>query len=52
VKKEYRNMENKLQSASIIEEDEGIVGIIEEVFCGARYNNLRSLRKKQVMKTG
>jgi hypothetical protein len=32
MKKEYRNMEDKLGSASIIEEDEEIVGIIDAVF--------------------
>ena len=34
MKKEYRKVEDKLRSASIIKEDEEIVGIVEEVFYG------------------
>ena len=30
MKKEYRKIENKLRSASIIKEDEEIVGVVEE----------------------
>ena len=32
MKKEYRKVEDKLRSASIIKEDEEIVGVVEEVF--------------------
>jgi hypothetical protein len=43
MKKEYRNVENKLRSASIIKEDEEIVGIIEEVFYGSTLQQLQEL---------
>ena len=37
---------------SIIKEDEEIVGVVEEVFMGARYNGLKSLRKIKAKGTG
>ena len=42
-KKEYRKVEDKLQSASIIKEDEEIVGIVEEVFYGSMLQQLEEL---------
>jgi hypothetical protein len=52
MKKEYRNVENKLQSASIIKEDEEIVGIIEEVFNRSTLQQLEELAEIQAMETG
>jgi hypothetical protein len=43
MKKECRNVENKLRSASIIREDEEIVGIIEKVFYGNTLQQLEEL---------
>jgi hypothetical protein len=43
MKKEYRKIENKLRSASIIQDDEKIVGIIEEVFYGSTLQQLEEL---------
>jgi hypothetical protein len=45
MKKEYRNMENKLRSASIIGEDEEIMGIVEEVFYRNTLQQLEELVK-------
>ena len=39
-KKEYRQVEDKLRLASIIKEDEEIVGVVEEVFYGSTLQRL------------
>ena len=43
MKKEYRKVEDKLRSASIIKEDEEIVGVVEEVFYGSTLQRLEKL---------
>ena len=43
MKKEYRKVEDKLRSASIIKEDEEIVGVVEEVFYGSTLQRLEEL---------
>ena len=43
MKKEYQKEENKLRSASIIKEDEEVVGIIEELFYGSTLQRLEEL---------
>ena len=40
IKKEYRKVEDKLRSASIIKEDEEIVGVVKEVFYGSTLQRL------------
>ena len=43
MKKEYRQVEDKLRSASIIKEDEEILGVVEEVFYGSTLQRLEEL---------
>ena len=43
MKREYRKVEDKLRSASIIKEDEEIVGVVEEVFYGSTLQQLEEL---------
>ena len=43
MKKEYRRVEDKLRSTSIIKEDEEIVGVVEEVFYGSTLQQLEEL---------
>ena len=43
MKKEYRKVEDKLRLASIIKEDEEIVGVVEEVFYGNTLQRLEEL---------
>ena len=45
MKKEYRKVEDKLQSASIIKEDEEIVGVVKEVFYGSMLQRLEELEE-------
>ena len=45
MKKEYRQVEDKLRTASIIKEDEEIMGVDEEVFYGSKLNDLMNLQK-------
>ena len=46
MKKEYRKVEDKLRSISIIKEDEEIVGVVEEVFYGSTLQRLEELAKE------
>ena len=46
MKKEYRKVEGKLWSASIIIEDEEIMGVVEEVFYGSTLQRLEELAKE------
>ena len=46
MKKEYRKVEGKLWSASIIIEDEEIMGVVEEVFYGSTLQRLEDLAKE------
>ena len=43
MKREYRKEEDKLRSASIIKEDEEIVGVVEEVFYVSTVQRLEDL---------
>ena len=43
MKKEYRKVEDELRSASIINEDEEIMGVVEEVFYGSMLQRLEEL---------
>ena len=43
MKNEYRQVEDKLRSASIIKEDEEIVGVVEGVFYGSTLQRLEEL---------
>ena len=45
MKKEYQKVEDMLRSASIIKEDEVIVGVVEEVFHGSTLQQLEELAK-------
>ena len=42
-KNDYRKVEDKLRLASIINEDEEIVGVVEEVFYGSTLQQLEEL---------
>ena len=46
MKKEFRKVQDELRSASIIKEDEEIVGVVEEVFYGSRLQGLEELAKE------
>ena len=43
MKKQFRKVQDELQSASIIKEDEEIVGVVEEVFYGSMLQQLQQL---------
>ena len=46
MKEAYRQVEDKLRSASIIKEDEEIVGVVEEVFYGSTLLPFEELAKE------
>ena len=52
IKKEFQNMQDELRSASIIKENEEIVGVVEEVFYGSTLQRLEDLQKRIARETG
>ena len=53
MKKEFQKIQDELWSASIMKEDEEIVGVVKEMLdMGACYNGFKSLWKRIAWETG